>query len=224
MLDDGSTPVIIKIDGDEVGSCFTIQNFMDIPKTFCPEIPLQFDSVKDTNWAKANKDIALVILPTLAPLPFGADIKSIALDDDFVEEMKMLSFKHGFWEKMMINAHDQYATDFDTGMVVKNLITSNQTSATRDPCQAAMKGLRNVSHAISGPIVDTSCPGKSYECEQNKIKEFSSATQRLRASKSMKTRSSQSSKSLSEVQLHKMSIRHMHQILHQNSTPSYSRR
>jgi hypothetical protein len=91
--------------------------YFDIPKNFRPEITLQIDSVKDTNWAKTNKeDIALVILPTLAPLPFGVDIKSIALDDDFIKEMKMLSFKHGFWAKMMVNGHDQYATDFDTGM------------------------------------------------------------------------------------------------------------
>ncbi len=91
MLDNRSNPAIIKIDGDEVGSCFTIQKNLDIPENFCPEIPLQIDSVKDTNWEKANKDIALVILPTLAPLPFGADIKSIALDDDFIKEMKTLS-------------------------------------------------------------------------------------------------------------------------------------
>ncbi len=43
MLDNGSTPAIIKINGDEVGSCFTIQNFMDIPEIFCPVIPLQID-------------------------------------------------------------------------------------------------------------------------------------------------------------------------------------
>jgi hypothetical protein len=167
MLDNESTPAIIKINGDKVGSCFTIQNVLDIPKNFLPEIPLQIDSVKDTDWAKANKDIALVNLPALAPLQFGAGIKSIALDDGFIKEMKTLSFKHGFWAKMMVNAHDQYATDFNTGMVVKNLITSNQTSAMRDPCQAAMKCLRNVFHAISVPIVDTSCPGKSYKREQN---------------------------------------------------------
>jgi hypothetical protein len=172
MLDNGSTPVIIKIDGEEVGSCFTIQIILDIPKNFHPKIPLQIDSVKDTDWAKANKDITLVILPTLAPLPFGADIKSIALDDDFIKEMKTLSFENRFWAKMIVDAHNQYTTDFNTGTVVKSLITSNQTSTTLDPCQAAIKGLKNVSHAISSPSIDASCLGKSYKREQGKIKDF----------------------------------------------------
>jgi hypothetical protein len=32
MLEEGSTPAIIKIDGGEIGLCFTIQIFEDIPK------------------------------------------------------------------------------------------------------------------------------------------------------------------------------------------------
>jgi hypothetical protein len=172
MLDNGSTPAIIKVNGDEVGSCFTIQNFRDIPEAFRPEIPLQIDSVKDTEWEKAKENVALIVLPTLAPLPFSADIKSTVLDDDFLEERKSLSPEHEFWAKMMVNAHDHYATDYKVDSVAKNLSESTRTSAMRDPCQAAMKGFKNVTHALSGPIVETSRPGKSYEREQNKIKEF----------------------------------------------------
>ncbi len=128
--------------------------------------------MKDTEWEKAKEDVALVVLPTLAPLPFGTDIKSTVLNDDFLEEMKSLSPKHDFLAKMMVDAHDHYATDYKADSVAKNLSESTRTSATRDPCQAAMKGFRNVTHALLGPIVETSCPGKSYECEQNKIKEF----------------------------------------------------
>jgi len=36
LLDKASTPAIAKIDADEVGSCFTIQNFSDIPDKFRP--------------------------------------------------------------------------------------------------------------------------------------------------------------------------------------------
>jgi hypothetical protein len=85
MLDNGSTPAIIKVNGDKVNSCFTIQNFRDIPEAFHPKIPLHIDSVKGTEWEKAKEDVTLVVLPTLAPLPFGADIKSTVLDDDFLE-------------------------------------------------------------------------------------------------------------------------------------------
>ena len=38
MYDDGSTPAIIKVDGDDVGSCTTIQVFPDVPDAFRPEI------------------------------------------------------------------------------------------------------------------------------------------------------------------------------------------
>jgi hypothetical protein len=48
MLEEGSTPAIIKIDGKEVGSCFTIQNYKEIPKILCPEIPPQAEMVNDT--------------------------------------------------------------------------------------------------------------------------------------------------------------------------------
>jgi hypothetical protein len=48
MLEEGSTPAIIKIEGGEIGLCFTIQVFKDIPKNFCPEIALQPEMLKDS--------------------------------------------------------------------------------------------------------------------------------------------------------------------------------
>jgi hypothetical protein len=65
----GSTPTIIKIDGGEIGSCFTIQVFDDIPKNFRPKIALQPEMLKDSKWIEATKKLALVVLPTLAPPP-----------------------------------------------------------------------------------------------------------------------------------------------------------
>ncbi len=54
MLDNRSTPAIVTVNGDKVGSCFTIQNFKDIPEAFRPEFPLQIDSVKNTELATAK--------------------------------------------------------------------------------------------------------------------------------------------------------------------------
>jgi hypothetical protein len=86
MLEEGSTPAIIKIDGGEIESCFTIQVFEDIPQNYRPEIALQPEMLKDTEWDGATKSLALIMLPTLAPLPFGKEIKSTMLDDDFVDK------------------------------------------------------------------------------------------------------------------------------------------
>jgi hypothetical protein len=170
MFDEGSTPAIIRIDGEDLGSCTTIQIFSDIPETFCPESPLLADSVKDTEWEAADKEITLIVIPTVAPLPYGTDIKSTILDDNFIKEMHAISPEHGFWAKMMADAHEQYATDFDTSAIVKNL-SAKPSSARRDPCRAATKGFRDATHTTSGPIVDTSRPGKKHETEQKILKE-----------------------------------------------------
>ena len=171
MFDDGSTPAIIKIDGDDIGSCTTIQVYPDLPEAFHPEFPLLADCVKETGWEVARKELALIVIPTMAPLPYGTDIKSTELDDDFIEEMKKLSPEHGFWAKMMVDAHDQYASDFDTSNVVKNL-SATTSSSRRDPCNAALKGFRKATFAISGPIVVASRPRNKHENKQKIVKEF----------------------------------------------------
>ena len=121
MFDEGSTPAFVMIDGDNIGSCTTIQVYTDIPTIFCPSIPLLADLVKDTVWEEAKKEIALIVIPNAAPLPYVRDIKSTILDNDFIEEMQAISVEHGFWVKMMNDAHKQYAGDYDTLEVVKFL-------------------------------------------------------------------------------------------------------
>ena len=113
MFDEGSTPAIIRIDGEDIGSCTRIQIFSNVPQTFCPESPLLADSVKDTKWEAADKEITLIVIPTVAPLPYGRDIKSTILDNNYIEEMQAISPKHGFWAKMMVDANGQYAMDCD---------------------------------------------------------------------------------------------------------------
>ena len=46
------------------------------------------------------------------------------------------------------------------------------SSVRRDPCRAATKGFRDLTHTISGPTVDTSHPRKKHETEQKILKEF----------------------------------------------------
>jgi hypothetical protein len=96
--------------------------------------------VKDTEWEAANKDIPLIVLPTLAPIPFGRNIESTMLDNDFVKEMAKITVEHGFWTKMMVAALEQEDTTFDTLPVVNNLNVSKAASKGHDPCHAATKG------------------------------------------------------------------------------------
>jgi hypothetical protein len=133
MLEEGSTPAINKIDGKEDGSCFTIQNYEEIYKIFCPEISLQAKMVQDTEWEEATQDIALVILPTLAPLPFRREVESTVLNNNFVKEMAKITVKHRFWAKMMANAFEQEDTTFDTLPIVNNLNVSKAASKDHDP-------------------------------------------------------------------------------------------
>jgi hypothetical protein len=148
--------VIIKIDGGEIGSCFTIQVFEDIPKNFRPEIALQPKMLKDSKWDEATKNLALVVLPTLAPLPFGKEIEATMLDDKFLNKMMKISPEHGFWAKMMVNAFTQEDSDHDTLPIITNLNNSKATSKGRDPCRAATKGFRDAWSSNSGPAINPS--------------------------------------------------------------------
>jgi hypothetical protein len=112
------------------------------------------------------------MLPTLAPLPFGKEIKSIMLDNDFLNEMIKISPEHGFWAKMMVDAFAQEDSDHDTLPILTNLNNSKTTSKGCDPCRAATKGFRNAWPSNSGPAIDLSHVGKSHEVEQAKVKDF----------------------------------------------------
>jgi hypothetical protein len=71
MFNESSSPAFFKINKDEIGSCYAIRDFNLVPAEFRPEIALQADLVKDTDWDEANMEIALITIPTLAPLPYG---------------------------------------------------------------------------------------------------------------------------------------------------------
>jgi hypothetical protein len=72
-----------KIDKDEISSCYAICKFNLVPAEYRPKIALQSNSVKDTDWEHTDTEISLILIPTLVPLPYGKEIKSTTLDDDF---------------------------------------------------------------------------------------------------------------------------------------------
>jgi hypothetical protein len=172
MFNESSSPAFFKIEKDEIGSCDAIRDFNLIPAAFRPKIALQSDLVKDTDWEHVDMEIALIAIPTLALLPYGKEIKSSILDDDFIEEMQGILSNHGFWVQTMNNVIDQFETDNHTETVLKRLISSVPPSNSCDPACAATKGIRNMTFA-SNPFADVSLLGKnSFEADQEKMKEF----------------------------------------------------
>ncbi len=168
MFDEGSTPTFLKINNDEVGSC---REHNKVPSEYCPEIPLQADLVKDTNWEDATNKILLIAIPTLVPLPYGKEIESTTFNDNFVEEMQKISSKHGFWAKTMSNVINQVETDNHTEIVFNKIISTAAPSNSRDPACAATKGLRTMTF-VTNPFVELSFDGKSFEDKQVSLKEF----------------------------------------------------
>jgi hypothetical protein len=118
MLDKGSTPTIIKIEGNEAGSCFTIQNFQDIPESFGPKIPLQAISVKRTKREAAKNEIALTssYQPSLP-----SHLERISSQPCLMRNLLR------FWAKMIMDAQEQHDLVFGTASVVKNLIACTYT-------------------------------------------------------------------------------------------------
>ena len=172
LLDKASTPVITKIDTEEVGSCFTIQNFNNITEEFRPETPLIIDTVKDTAWESALNDIALCALPSLVPILLGFQIESCYYNKAFIDKMKKISPEHGFWVNIFTNVIEQTETDSNTVTIVQRLMTSKTTSTLRrDPCRSATKNFHNMT-AASGPFIEFSLVGNKFTSEQASVKTF----------------------------------------------------
>jgi hypothetical protein len=172
MFDESSSPAFFETDKDDIGSHYAIRDYHLIPTEFKPEIALQDDSVKETDWDNAKMEIALIAIPTIVPLPFGMEITSTMLDDDFIDKMKGISNAHGFWAQTMADVIDQFEVDNQTKKVLKRIISSPVISTPRDPACAATKGLRNMTFT-STPFPDASLLGKnSYKADQEKMKAF----------------------------------------------------
>jgi hypothetical protein len=153
MFNEGSTPAIITIDGNEVGSCFAVEYFNGIPEEFHPKIPLE---VKDTAWEIAMQDITLITLLTLVPIPFGTYVESTIFHDAFMEEMNKILAEHGFWAKAMSDVFKQALLNEDSVTIVERLMSSKTSSKPCDPTCATTKGIRGATVASSGPFIETS--------------------------------------------------------------------
>jgi hypothetical protein len=88
MFDESSSPAFFKIDQDKIGLCCAILEHANIPAEFRPEIALQADSVKDTDWDDAQMEIAFITIPAIALIPYGKEIKNTTLDENFINETK----------------------------------------------------------------------------------------------------------------------------------------
>jgi hypothetical protein len=95
------------------------------------------------------------------------EIKSVDLDEDFVEEMKKVS--DGFWAQQMYNAVDQHDKDHGTEQVVKNLTNiiknepSRRSTKLVSASKSATKNISTAFRAVAGPIVDISQAGEKHE-------------------------------------------------------------
>ena len=80
---EGSSPAIIKIHFDEIGYYGAIRSAGTInEQEYCPESRLSGNIVDGTIWEESAKKGRLVFcaIPTLAPIPFGANITSLEFD------------------------------------------------------------------------------------------------------------------------------------------------
>ena len=119
-------------------------------------------------------EIALTAIPTIAIIPFGKEITSTTLDENFIEEMKNISKEHEFWARTMSDAIDQHELNNDMDIVLKKMIDTVPASTSCDPARATTKGLRGMTFA-STPFVDPSLlsrSNESFEAVQERLKAF----------------------------------------------------
>jgi hypothetical protein len=152
-------------------SCFVIQQHSKIPTKFHPKIALKASNVKDTEGEFAEHDIALCVVPILAPIPFGKLIESISFNDLFIEEMSLISIEHGFWDKLMFDVIEQAETDSEVKTIVTRLIESSNKQ-NRDPCCVATNGFRTNIYPDLAPFINTSILGQRFPAKQAFLKDF----------------------------------------------------
>jgi hypothetical protein len=181
IFNEKSATAFTKINCDEIGSCFAIQQHSKIPIKFCPNIALKANIVKDTEWEFAEDEIALCVVPILAPIPFGKNIES-TFNDSFIKEIILISVEHGFWAKLMSNVTEQAKTDRKVKTIVSRLVKSS-VKQNRNPCRVVMKGFRTNTFPNSAPFIDTSILGQRFPAKQAFLKEFLSGTPLPLASK-----------------------------------------
>jgi hypothetical protein len=172
MFDDSSLYALIRIDVEDVGSCLVIQNTNTFPQEFHPQ-PLRSNTIKDMIWQEAKSNISLCAIPTIAPIPYGADIESTIADKIFIEEIATILTAHSFWVKSMVDMIAQ-ADIKDTANVAKQLLAdaTKTTSSSRDSYKAATKGYHSATITASAPLVCIRNLGQRHAEEQEKVRFF----------------------------------------------------
>jgi hypothetical protein len=172
MFSEKCTPAFFKIDGDEIGLCYAIQKHEEIPTEHWPEISLQADILKGTNYEDYPHKISMWVIPNLSPLPFGAKIEQTLFDNAFIKEMGTISKYHGMWAKLMAEVIKQAVTkESDVPTIAKRLIDLSGTH-NRDPCHAASKGFRSATIPTSAPFVEISSLGKKFPEQQATLRSY----------------------------------------------------
>ena len=106
----------------------------DIPSKHHPEMPLQADIVKGTNYQNYPHKISMLVIPNLSPLPFGKKIEQTSFNDAFIEEMATISKDHGVWAKLMSKVIDQAVTNESNVPTIAKRLLDSSGMHNQDPC------------------------------------------------------------------------------------------
>jgi len=111
-----SNPSFSYVDASNVGSIILIEKLeKSLPKPY----------VASTTWSESN-NIAVCLVYILAPIFFGQkSIEGSVFDDDFVDEMKVISKKHGKWADLMVefyNQQEESASDLEKSLTASRTL------------------------------------------------------------------------------------------------------
>jgi hypothetical protein len=170
MFSEKCTPAFFNINGDKIGLCYAIQKHEEIPTKHWPEISLQADIIKGTNYENYPHKISIWVTPNLSTLPFGAKIEQTLFNNALIEEMGTISKYHGMWAKLMAEVINQFVTkESYVPTIAKRLIDLSGTR-NRDPCRAGSKGFRSATIPTSTLFVKISSLGKKFPEQQATIR------------------------------------------------------
>jgi hypothetical protein len=160
------TPAFFKINGDKVGSCYAIQNHKEIPSEHWPDMLLQANILKGTNYKYYPHEISMWVIPNLSPLPFGGKIKQTLFNNAFIEEMATISKHHGMWAKLMSEVINQAVTNKSNVPTIAKRLLNLSGTRNRDPCCAASKGFKSATIPTSAPFVEISTLCQTFPKQQ----------------------------------------------------------
>ena len=140
----------------------------DIDESIRPKLTLTKKLLEGSDWEDTDKDLSLLLIPTMIPLMFGQTLPDTSVtDDDFVDKMSQLGPSAAVWAKTLKHYHDsQGQDDLDDAMKVyeKTMSDRKRGDYVHDP---------SIDHTgsdcvIISPIQDDNI----YESEQSALRDF----------------------------------------------------